>query len=204
MLIVPASGEMVIGIDEVGRGCLAGPVVAAAIAWRLPVEGLNDSKKLTALRRARLVPLIQSSVEAFSIGHASAEEVDEINILQATFLAMLRAFQGLPPAWQEGAHIWVDGNAMPKGLPSNRIQLVIGGDASHAPIAAASILAKEWRDDLMKNAALRWPGYGFEKHMGYGTKQHLDGLQKLGACPLHRRSFAPVKPYATQSSAGVV
>lgn len=199
MLIVPVESELVIGIDEVGRGCIAGPVVAAAIAWRLPVEGLNDSKKLSALRRAQLVPRIQASVAAFAIGQASAEEVDEINILQATFLAMNRAFQGLPKQWQGSAQLWVDGNAMPKGLPADRVKLFIGGDASHAPIAAASILAKEWRDTMMKTAALQWPGYGFEKHMGYGTKQHLAGLERLGVCPLHRRSFAPVKPYATNA-----
>lgn len=196
MLIVPGEGDLVIGIDEVGRGCIAGPVVAAAIAWKLPIEGLNDSKKLSALRRARLVPQIQASVEAFAIGQASAEEVDEVNILQATFLAMNRAFLGLPQKWCEGAQLWIDGNAMPVGLPQDRVKLFIGGDATHAPIAAASILAKEWRDAMMKDAAARWPGYGFEKHMGYGTKQHLAGLASLGACPLHRRSFAPVKPYS--------
>lgn len=192
MLITPQPSEIVIGIDEVGRGCIAGPVVASAVVWRLPVPGINDSKKLTPLRRAKLVPEIQTAAAAFSIGQASAEEVDEINILQATFLAMARAFEAIPADIRANAKIWVDGNAMPKGLPLEHVSLFIGGDASHAPIAAASILAKEWRDTLMKQHATTWPGYGFEKHMGYGTRQHLLGLEALGVCPIHRKTFAPV------------
>jgi ribonuclease HII len=192
MLLVPTSGETIIGIDEVGRGCIAGPVVAAAVVWGRPIEGLGDSKKITPLRRARLVPLIKESAAAFSIGQASVEEVDEINILQATFLAMRRALEGLPREITEGARIWIDGNAMPVGMDPDRVELFIGGDATHAPISAASILAKEWRDDLMKESARLYPDFGFEKHMGYGTAYHLAALDKVGPCILHRRTFAPV------------
>lgn len=195
MLILPGASEIVIGIDEVGRGCIAGPVVASAVVWRFPVDGLNDSKKLTPARRAKLVPHIQTAAAAFAIGQASPEEIDEINILQATFLAMSRAFESLPADLRENAQIWVDGNAMPKGLPQERVSLFIGGDASHAPIAAASILAKEWRDALMKQHSKSWPGYGFEKNMGYGTRQHLVGLDVHGICAIHRKSFAPVNRY---------
>ena len=192
MLIIPAQGDLVIGIDEVGRGCIAGPVVAAAVAWGKSIDGLGDSKKLSALRRAKLVPLIKEASAAFSIGQASVEEVDEINILQATFLAMRRALAGLPAEITEGARIWVDGNAMPVGMPQERTELFIGGDATHAPISAASILAKEWRDDFMRESALAYPDFGFEKHMGYGTAYHLAALDRVGPCILHRRTFAPV------------
>lgn len=192
MLIVPANDEIVIGIDEVGRGCIAGPVVACAVVWGLPIEGLGDSKKVSALRRAKLVPLIEQSCAAFSIGQASVEEVDSINILQATFLAMRRAVEALPKDLLKNAKIWVDGNAMPVGFSPDNTSLFIGGDATHAPISAASILAKEWRDAYMKEQALQFPDFGFEKHMGYGTAYHMAALGRVGPCPLHRQSFAPV------------
>lgn len=192
MLILPGDGEIVIGIDEVGRGCIAGPVVAAAVAWKLPVDGLGDSKKLSAKRRAALVPAIEQACAAFSIGQASVEEVDEINILQATFLAMRRAVEAIPENIRGNARFWVDGNALPVGFCAERTSLFIGGDATHAPISAASILAKEWRDDFMKASALLYPGFGFEKHMGYGTAYHLSALDRVGICALHRKSFGPV------------
>lgn len=192
MLIIPAHDEVVIGVDEVGRGCIAGPVVACAVVWGASIDGLGDSKKISAARRAKLVPLIEQSCAAFSIGHASVEEVDSINILQATFLAMRRAVEALPEDLLKNAKIWVDGNAMPTGFSPDRTSLFIGGDATHAPISAASILAKEWRDAYMKAQALEYPDFGFEKHMGYGTAYHMAALSRAGPCALHRRSFAPV------------
>lgn len=194
VLEIPCPSTLVVGIDEVGRGCIAGPVVAAAVAWKSNVEGLGDSKKLTARARARLVPAIQEGALAWAIGTASVEEIDEINILRATFLAMKRAFEGLGRQVLDASPVvWVDGNAMPDGFDHSSTRLFIGGDATHAPIAAASILAKQWRDDFMVSSASEYPGYGFEKHMGYGTAQHLSALDQLGPCVLHRRSFAPVR-----------
>lgn len=194
-LVHPPARRLVIGIDEVGRGCIAGSVVASAVVWAGRIKGLADSKALSAPARARLVPLIEKKAHAFAIGEASAQEIDQINILQATFLAMCRAYESIPEQWRNEAEIWVDGNQLPPGLPATRVRLFIGGDATHAPIAAASVLAKEWRDAQMRQAALDWPGYGFEKHKGYGTLVHLAGLTSQGPCPIHRLSFAPVKKH---------
>ena len=178
------------GVDEVGRGPLAGPVVAAAVVLNresIP-EGLNDSKKLSVKRREFLAPLLWQSAEV-AIGVASVEEIDEINILQASLLAMRRAVEGLhlPPD-----HVLVDGNRIPTQLPC-KATAVVGGDGKSPSIAAASIVAKIWRDNVMKEAATQWPGYGWETNAGYPTKCHKSALRNLGVTPLHRRSFKPVR-----------
>lgn len=178
------------GVDEVGRGPLAGPVVAAAVVLNrdsIP-EGLNDSKKLSIKRREFLAPLLWQSAEV-AIGVASVEEIDEINILQASLLAMRRAVEGLglPPD-----HVLVDGNRIPAQLPC-KATAVVGGDGKSPSIAAASIVAKIWRDNVMKEAATQWPGYGWETNAGYPTKCHKSALRNLGVTPLHRRSFKPVR-----------
>lgn len=180
--------ERIAGIDEVGRGCLAGPVFAAAVI--LPaahgLQGLADSKKLTASQRERLVPQIQQQAVAWALGSASVAEIDALNILQATLLAMRRAVAALPVA---ATGCLVDGNQNPRiGLPT---QLVVGGDAQHAEIMAASILAKVARDAEMTRLDAEHPGYGLAQHKGYGTPQHLAALRVMGASATHRMSFAP-------------
>ena len=180
----------VVGVDEVGRGPLAGPVVAAAVVLNrdsIP-EGLNDSKKLTAKRRAFLAPLLWQSAEV-SIGVATVEEIDEINILQASLLAMQRAVEGLP---HPPDHALVDGNRLPKAFPCEATAIV-GGDGKSPSIAAASIVAKIWRDNVMREAATQWLGYGWETNAGYPTKCHKSALRNLGVTPFHRRSFKPVR-----------
>ncbi|WP_339690841.1 ribonuclease HII [uncultured Parasphingorhabdus sp.] len=179
---------MIAGVDEVGRGPLAGPVVAAAVI--LPdghnIIGLDDSKKLTARKRARLELEILDCAR-FSVAQCSEIEIDDINILQATMLAMTRAVEGLDDVPR---HVLVDGNRLPKWRYS--AEAVIGGDAIHPCISAASILAKEFRDRLMIAAAEEYPQYGWERNKGYGTAEHLAALREYGPTPLHRRSFAPV------------
>lgn len=177
---------LVCGCDEAGAGPLAGPVYAAAVV--LPfgedIPGLNDSKKLTEKKREALFPLIQEKALAYGIGWASAQEIDEINILQATFLAMKRAVEQLPlqPGWA-----LVDGNRMPPlEIPG---ETVVKGDAQCASIAAASILAKVSRDRLLEEWDQLYPQYGFAKHKGYGTKAHYEAIQAHGILPIHRRSF---------------
>ncbi len=176
------------GVDEVGRGPLAGPVTAAAVILdpqNIP-EGLNDSKALTAKRRAALEPLIFASAEV-SIAHATVEEIDELNILRASHLAMERAVAGLGQV----DHALIDGNMIPKGL-TVPATTVIKGDARSASIAAASIVAKICRDRIMVELAQQFPGYGWETNAGYGSKSHMSALQNLGVTPHHRRSFKPV------------
>lgn len=176
----------VCGIDEVGRGPLAGPVCAAAVILPLDcsISGLNDSKRLTEKKREELFPVICEKAIAWGIGWASAEEIDEINILQATFLAMRRAVEELSP--QPGWAL-VDGNRMPPlAIPG---ETVVKGDAQCASIAAASILAKVSRDRLLREWDLTYPQYGFGKHKGYGTKAHYEAIQAYGLLPVHRRSF---------------
>lgn len=183
-----ALGGRVAGVDEVGRGPLAGPVMAAAVVLNpahIP-EGLNDSKQLSAKRRGALVPLILAQAEV-SVGVASVEEIDEINILQATFLAMRRAVAGLSGL----THVLVDGRMIPPGLPCPATG-VVKGDGKSLSIAAASIVAKIRRDALMVDLAQQHPGYGWETNMGYGSKSHIAALQELGPTPHHRRSFKPV------------
>lgn len=174
------------GVDEAGRGPLAGPVCAAAVILpeHLEIPGLNDSKKLTDKRRRELFPLIKAQAVAYGIGFASHEEIDSINILQATFLAMRRALEqlGVRPDLA-----LIDGNRQTDfGVPC---RTVVKGDSLSASIAAASILAKVSRDDWMLQAAEKYPGYGFEIHKGYGTKAHYAALEALGPCEIHRNSF---------------
>ena len=178
--------ELICGVDEAGRGPLAGPVCAAAVILPkgLVIPGLNDSKKLSDKRRRELFPIIQQEAVSFGIAFASQEEIDEINILQATFLAMRRAMEQLNP---QPEFALIDGNRETDfGVPC---KTVIKGDSLSANIAAASVLAKVTRDNWMMEAAERYPGYGFEIHKGYGTKAHYAALEKLGPCPIHRRTF---------------
>ena len=178
--------DLICGVDEAGRGPLAGPVCAAAVILPkgLVIPGLNDSKKLSDKRRRELFPIIQHEAVSFGIAFASQEEIDEINILQATFLAMRRAMEQLNP---QPEFALIDGNRETDfGVPC---KTVIKGDSLSANIAAASVLAKVTRDNWMMEAAEKYPGYGFEIHKGYGTKAHYAALEKLGPCPIHRRTF---------------
>lgn len=174
------------GVDEAGRGPLAGPVCAAAVILpeHLQIPGLTDSKKLTDKKRRELFPIIQEQAIAYGIGLASESEIDEINILQATFLAMGRALEQLSV---RPALALIDGNRETDfGLP---VKTVVKGDSLSANIAAASILAKVTRDNLMLELAQQYPEYGFDIHKGYGTKAHYEALRTYGPCPIHRRSF---------------
>ena len=174
------------GVDEAGRGPLSGPVVAAACI--LPagsvIEGLNDSKKLTPKQRDRLFDTVREVAVAYSVGQASPEEIDELNILNATMLAMRRAIEGLP---KKADFALIDGNCA-RGIELPH-KTVISGDALSVSIAAASILAKVTRDRICLENDREYPEYGFAKHKGYGTKDHMDALRRLGPCLLHRRSF---------------
>jgi ribonuclease HII len=179
----------VAGVDEVGRGPLAGPVTAAAVILdpaRMP-QGLGDSKALSSKKRERLFAEIMGSAQV-SVAHATVEEIDALNILRASHLAMQRAVAGLaiPPA-----HVLVDGNLIPAGL-QGRAEAIVKGDAKSLSIAAASIIAKVTRDRIMVDLAQQHPGYGWEINAGYPTKQHLEALLNLGVTPWHRRSFRPV------------
>ena len=184
-------GRDVAGVDEVGRGCLFGPVFAAAVvletaaAQELLKAGLTDSKKLSAKRRADLVPVIQSLCAASGLGQASAREIDACGIRVATERAMLRALQRLP---QRPGLVLVDGN-LPLRLWQGQQRTVIAGDSRSAAIAAASVLAKEARDALIRRLSARFPGYGLERHAGYGTAQHRQSLMASGPTPLHRHTF---------------
>ena len=178
--------DLICGVDEAGRGPLAGPVCAAAVILPrgLVIPGLNDSKKLTDKRRRELFPIIQQEAVSFGVAFASQEEIDEINILQATFLAMRRAIDQLDP---KPDFALIDGNRETDfGV---QCKTVIKGDSLSANIAAASVLAKVTRDNWMIEAAEKYPGYGFEIHKGYGTKAHYAALEKLGPCAIHRRTF---------------
>lgn len=177
---------VICGVDEAGRGPLAGPVYAAAVILpdHLEIPGLDDSKKLTDKRRRELMPIIKEQAIAYGIGVATEKEIDEINILQATFLAMERAIAQLEG---KAEFALIDGNREKEfGLP---VMTVVKGDSRSANIAAASILAKVSRDDYMDEMAKRYPEYGFEIHKGYGTKAHYEALRTYGHCPLHRVTF---------------
>lgn len=178
--------QIICGVDEAGRGPLAGPVCAAAVILppHVQIPGLNDSKKLTDKRRRELFPIIKEQAVAFGIGLANHEEIDQINILQATYLAMERALAKLSVKPELAL---IDGNrAKDFGLP---VETVVKGDSRSASIAAASILAKVTRDDLMLEAAREYPQYGFEIHKAYGTKAHYEALREFGPCPIHRMTF---------------
>ena len=178
--------QVICGVDEAGRGPLAGPVCAAAVILpaHAQLPGLTDSKKLTDKKRRELFPLIQEQAIAYGIGFASEQEIDEINILQATFLAMQRALDQLQVKPDLAL---IDGNRQKDfGIP---VKTVVKGDSLSANIAAASILAKVTRDNLMEEMAVQYPQYGFEIHKGYGTKAHYVALREYGECPIHRKSF---------------
>jgi ribonuclease HII len=178
------------GVDEAGRGPLAGPVVVAAVI--LPescqLEFLDDSKRLSAARREQLVPQIEQQALAWHVEFVEVEEIDSVNILQATLNGMRRSVERLDPAPQR---VLVDGNRAP--ALGCEVQTIVGGDALIASISAASVLAKVYRDRLMMSMHERYPEYGFDRHKGYPTALHLERLEKLGPCPIHRRSFAPVR-----------
>ncbi len=190
------TGGVVAGVDEAGRGPWAGPVIAAAVVLspdRIP-EGLDDSKKLTARARERLFDQI-TAVAQVGVGLASVEEIDQINILQATLRAMARAVEALPAPPTAAI---VDGNQAPTlACP---VRTVVKGDGKSLSIAAASIIAKVTRDRLMAALALDFPGFGWERNAGYGTAQHQQALENLGVTPHHRRSFAPVRKRITKDS----
>ncbi len=179
------------GVDEVGRGPLIGPVVTAAVILdpARPIVGLRDSKRLTPARRASLAEQIRGQALAWSLGRAEVAEIDEINILQATLLAMRRAVEGLSIV---PTLALIDGNRVPKGLPCPA-EPRVGGDASEPAISAASILAKVARDAEMLALDRQFPGYGLAQHKGYPTQAHLAALDQLGVTPHHRRSFGPVR-----------
>ncbi len=184
------TGTLLAGCDEVGRGPLAGDVVAAAVILdpENPIAGLDDSKKLTEKKRELLFDEIQQKAKSWCIARASVAEIDKINILQASLLAMTRAVQGLHI---QPEHVLVDGNKLPKWNYS--AEAVVKGDSRVAAISAASILAKVTRDREMILLDRQYPGYGFADHKGYPTKVHMDALEKLGVTSIHRTSYAPVK-----------
>lgn len=184
------SAQLVAGVDEVGRGPLCGAVVAAAVILdpARPIEGLADSKKLSESRRDQLYDLICERALAWSIGRAEVDEIDRLNILHATMLAMQRAVAGLSPA---PGHALIDGNRCPQ-LPCSA-EAVVKGDSKVAAISAASIIAKVTRDREMAELDRLYPGYGLAVHKGYPTPAHLEALARLGVSPIHRRSFGPVR-----------
>jgi len=183
-------GAQVAGVDEVGRGPLAGDVVAAAVILDpgRPIAGLADSKRLSARRREQLAVAVRAQALVWCLGRAAVAEIDRLNILEASLLAMRRAVEGLGAVPD---YVLVDGNRLPRW--PYRGEAVVGGDGLHGEIAAASILAKVTRDAELAILAQRYPGYGFERHKGYATREHLDCLARLGPTPAHRRSFAPVR-----------
>lgn len=191
----PAAG-LVAGVDEAGRGPLAGPLAVAAVILDpdRPIVGLDDSKKLGAKRREALYADIVARARAWSVVLVSAEEIDRVNIFQATMAGMSRALRQLSVAPDAA---WIDGNQLPRDLPCPG-RAIVGGDALEPAISAASILAKVTRDHLMVAMDATWPGYGFAVHKGYPTPAHLAALQRLGPCPQHRRSFAPVRVLVDQ------
>lgn len=179
----------IFGVDEAGRGPLAGPVVAASLYFKGEIEipDLNDSKKLSAAKREKIFELLttSSSVE-YGVGIATVEEIDSLNILQASLKAMVRSFEALNPDY-----LLIDGNKMPKTeVPG---EFLIKGDSRSPSIAGASIIAKVIRDRFMMECHEKWPEYGFNAHMGYGTKKHREAIDRLGPCPIHRKSFEPIK-----------
>lgn len=187
----PIKPLLIAGVDEAGRGPLAGPVSVAAVILNPehPIAGLDDSKRLTERKREQLFAQITEHALAFHIVFVEREEIDRINILQATMQGMLRAVLGLAT---QPDQVLIDGNRLPDGLPCPG-HAIVGGDGTEPAISAASILAKVSRDRFMLDLDTRHPGYGFAKHKGYGVVAHLEALARLGPCPEHRRSFAPVR-----------
>lgn len=189
------TGHLLCGVDEVGRGPLAGDVVTAAVILDVnhPIDGLADSKKISEKKRERLFDEIIEKAHAYCIARASVVEIDELNILQASLLAMKRAVEGLPI---QPEHVLVDGNKIPRWHYS--AQAVVSGDARVECISAASILAKVTRDREMIALDAIYPGYGFAKHKGYPTKVHRQALADIGVSEIHRRSYAPVQKYLSE------
>lgn len=191
-LAVARGAQRIAGVDEAGRGPLAGPVVVAAVVLgpgRTPVNGLDDSKQLSADRREALYARIVERALAWSVVYVEVDEIDRINIFQATMAGMRRAVEAVAHAAELAR---IDGNALPRGLPCPA-EALIGGDARDRAIMAASILAKVSRDRHMRELHAQWPQYGFDEHKGYGTPAHRAALAAHGPCPQHRRSFAPVR-----------
>jgi ribonuclease HII len=191
---MPALERLIAGVDEAGRGPLAGPVVAAAVILdpRRRIAGLKDSKQLTPVRRETLAVLIRARALCWAIGWAECHEIDTLNILEATHLAMRRALLGLAVCPRS---VLVDGNRLPRLLdlaPGCVTRAIIKGDCTEPAISAASILAKTQRDAMMRRLDVVYPGYGMAVHKGYGTADHLAALVRLAACAIHRRSFGPV------------
>jgi ribonuclease HII len=199
LLAIDGAAPGVAGVDEVGRGPLAGDVVAAAVILdpAVQIPGLRDSKKLSPRRREALAQQIREQSVAWALGRASVAEIDTLNVLQASLLAMRRAVEALDP---QPVSVLVDGNRLP--VWSYRADAVIGGDDRVACIAAASILAKVQRDAELIELDARYPGYGFASHKGYPTARHLQALRDLGVTPAHRRSFAPVKKLLPETRRG--
>jgi len=195
------SDARVAGVDEAGRGPLAGPVAVAAVILdpARPIAGLGDSKALSEARREALAPLIRERALAWHLELVPIEEIDRLNILHATLAGMSRAVRALAPA---ATLALVDGNRLPPGLPCPA-QALVKGDAREPAIMAASILAKVARDQLMRELEHAHPGYGFALHKGYPTPEHLEALRRLGPCPQHRRSFAPVRACLATSLPGI-
>jgi len=184
---------MIVGLDEVGRGCWAGPVAAGAVLLRAPIAGLRDSKKLTKLARERLDAEIRVSALAYGIGWVTPQEVDEWGLTEAVRTAMKRAFARITAPYER---IVVDGNHnFLADIP--RSEAIIAADNTIPAVSAASIIAKVARDRYMADASLRHPGYGFEKHVGYGTAAHLAAMKLQGICSMHRKSFKPVQAFVT-------
>jgi ribonuclease HII len=195
MQVIIGGKYHICGVDEAGRGPLAGPVYAAAVILdpAKPIAGLNDSKKLSEKARDRLAFIIKAEALAWNIAHATVEEIDRLNILQATMLAMTRAVEGLKVQPEE---VLVDGNRCPDWRYVSKA--IVEGDAKVAEISAASILAKTARDAVMIELHQRYPHYNFAGHKGYGTAAHLKAIKLHGPCPEHRRSFAPVREMLAQ------
>jgi len=195
---VTVAEHLICGVDEAGRGPLAGPVFAAAVILNdpAPVEGLADSKRLSAKRRAYLFGQIQTHAVSWAIAQASVEEIDRLNILQASLLAMQRAVSALTSV---PAEILVDGNRAPP--VTMKVRTIVGGDAIVPAISAASILAKVARDRCMDELHRKFPEYGFDRHRGYGTAAHMAAIERWGASSVHRRSFAPVRKVRLRSDA---
>ncbi len=199
------SGDCLAGVDEAGRGPLAGPVCAAAVILHpgQTFDGLDDSKRLSRKKRAQLAPQIREHARSWAVAFADVEEIDRINILQATLVAMRRAIEALSPRPQR---VQVDGNTLPTlSAPYDSCQLqgVVGGDGLVPAISAASVLAKEARDALMRAWHEHYPHYGFDRHKGYGTAVHMKALQLYGPCELHRYSFAPVQAASARLDLGM-
>lgn len=198
LALFDAAGEIICGVDEAGRGPLAGPVFAAAVILdpARPIPGLRDSKKLSEARRDELALLIRRDARAWAIAHCTAAEIDELNILNATLLAMRRAIEALPVA---PTLALIDGNRCPPC--SVRCEAIVKGDDKVTEISAASILAKTARDRVLVDLHAAYPQYAFDRHKGYPTALHLERLREHGVTPEHRRSYAPVRALLTQGAA---